>query len=108
MSRETKRRTARLIALLALTALCALVVFTMRIRDTKRMTAALDPIAPDTARDFMSASLVYDAGTRTFRGTQTLRATNRTGEDLEEIVLRAMMNGVSEDSVSITNVTVDG
>ena len=108
MSRETKRRTTRLIALLALTALCALVVFTMRIRDTKRLTAALDPIEPDAARDFMSASLVYDAGTRTFRGTQTLRATNRTGEDLEEAVLRLMMNGADEESVSITNVTVNG
>lgn len=108
MSRETKRRTTRLIALLALAALCALVVLSVRIRDTKRLTASLDPAQPDAARDFMSAGLVYDAGTRTFRGTQTLRATNRTGEDLEEAVLRVMMNGADEESVSITNVTVDG
>ncbi|MCI7737652.1 MAG: hypothetical protein MSL26_11010 [Clostridiales bacterium] len=108
MSRGTKRRAKRLIVLLALAALCVLAMLAVRARDTKRLTAALDPIAPDAARDFMRASLVYDAGTRTFRGTQTLRASNRTGEDLEEVVLRAMMNGVSEDSVSITNVTANG
>lgn len=108
MSRETKRRARRLIALLALAALCALVALSMRIRDTKRLTASLDPIAPDTARDFVSAGLVYDAGTRTFRGTQTLRATNRTGESLGEAVLRVMMNGADGESVSLTNVTVDG
>ena len=82
MSRETKRRAKRLIVLLALAALCVLAMLVVRARDTKRLTAALDPIAPDAARDFMRASLVYDAGTRTFRGTQTLHASNRTGEDL--------------------------
>ena len=108
MSRETKRRAKRLIVLLALAALCVLAMLVVRARDTKRLTAALDPIAPDAARDFMRASLVYDAGTRTFRGTQTLHASNRTGEDLEEAVLRLMMNGADEESVSITNVTVNG
>lgn len=67
--------------------------------------AAIQP-APD--RDFMRASLTYDEGLRTLRGTQTLIAENRTGEDLEEIVLRLYMNGMDGANAAVSGVTMNG
>ena len=52
-----------------------------------------EEIGPADGQDFVRAVLDYDAGTRTLRGTQTMTLTNRTGVPLEEIVLRAYMNG---------------
>ena len=66
------------------------------------------PLEPVSGRDFMCAALTYDEGTRTLRGTQTLRAQNRTGEALEEIVLRLYMNGMDGASTAVSGVTVNG
>ena len=66
------------------------------------------PIGPVTGRDFMRASLDYDRGLRTLRGTQTMTAQNRTGEDLDEIVLRLYMNGLEGCAASVSGVTVNG
>lgn len=66
------------------------------------------PIGPATGRDFMRASLDYDRGLRTLRGTQTMTAQNRTGEDLDEIVLRLYMNGLEGCAASVSGVTVNG
>lgn len=65
-------------------------------------------IQPSSDRDFMQVTLTYDLGTRTLRGRQTLSATNRSGTDLDEIVLRLYMNGWQEESVFVTGVTADG
>lgn len=66
------------------------------------------PIGPASGRDFMRASLSYDQGLRTLRGTQTMTAQNRTGENLDEIVLRLYMNGLEGCTVSVSGVTVNG
>lgn len=66
------------------------------------------PIGPVSGRDFMRASLVYDQGLRTLRGTQTMTAQNRTGENLDEIVLRLYMNGSEGCAASVSGVTVNG
>ena len=68
----------------------------------------LEAIAPAQERDFMHAALTYDEGLRTLRGTQTWIARNRTGSDLDEIVLRLYMNGWDGCSVHLSGVTVDG
>lgn len=69
---------------------------------------APQPIAPQAGRDFVSASLTYDAGTRTLRGTQHMTLTNRSGEALDEIVLRAYMNGWEGASVAVSGASIDG
>lgn len=65
-------------------------------------------IQPTRERDFYSVGLNYDAGTRTLRGRQTLTAVNRTGEDMENMVLRLYMNGVNGGSAAVSGVTANG
>ena len=67
-----------------------------------------EEIGPADGRDFVRAVLDYDAGTRTLRGTQTMTLTNRTGVPLEEIVLRAYMNGQDDASVIVSGASVGG
>ena len=62
----------------------------------------------DAARDMLRAALVYDEGTHTLRGTQTLYVTNRTEKALPEAVLRLYMNGQSEGCTVLAGVTADG
>ena len=107
MSGKRRRSTVRLIGLLALLALGALALG-LRLHGARKMTAQQEPIAAQDGRDFMQASLTYDPGTRTLRGTQTLTATNRSGEARTEAVLRLYMNGEAGASVSVSGVTVDG
>lgn len=102
-----KRKRARIAALLALLALGALALVTC-LRGTGSRTARLDPLTPSPERDFMQVSLTYDPGTRTLRGTQSLRATNRGGEDRAEAVLRLYMNGEADARVVVSGVHVDG
>ena len=104
MTGRTKRAAVRTIALLALLALA----LGLRLRGTGTLTADAAPIAADAARDFMRASLTYDPGTRTLRGTQTLAATNRGDDDRTEAVLRLYMNGEAGASVAVSGVSVDG
>ena len=67
-----------------------------------------EEIGPADGRDFVRAVLDYDAGTRTLRGTQTMTLTNRTGVLLEEIVLRADMNGRDDASVIVSGASIGG
>ena len=67
-----------------------------------------EEIGPADGQDFVCAVLDYDAGTRTLRGTQTMTLTNRTGVPLEEIVLRAYMNGQDDASVIVSGASVGG
>ena len=76
------------------------------VRGTDKADAA--PIEPTAERDFVRAEMTYDEGTRTLRGTQTMTLTNRTGEDLDEIVLRAYMNGWDGASVSVSGAEIGG
>lgn len=78
------------------------------LRANRRLTASLDALQPTQERDFMRASLTYDAGTRTLRGTQTLQATNRGDTARTEAVLRLYMNGETGSSAAVTGVQVDG
>lgn len=97
---------ALILAALAIAAIafgCA-AVFSGNETLTVRQTA----ISPHAARDFVSASLTYDAGTRTLRGTQSILAENRTGEDLGETVMRLYMNSLVNSSVSVSGVKVNG
>ena len=107
MTGRTKRAAVRRIALLALLALAALALG-LRLRGAGTLNADVAPIAADAARDFMQASLTYDPGTRTLRGTQTLAATNRSDDDRTEAVLRLYMNGEAGASVVVSGVSVDG
>ena len=67
-----------------------------------------EEIGPADGQDFVRAVLDYDAGTRTLRGTQTMTLTNRTGALLEEIVLRAYMNGWHGAQVLVSGASIDG
>lgn len=67
-----------------------------------------EEIGPADGQDFVRAVLDYDSGTRTLRGTQTMTLTNRTGVPLEEIVLRAYMNGQDDASVIVSGASVGG
>ncbi|MBP3524895.1 MAG: hypothetical protein J6M56_15245 [Clostridia bacterium] len=74
----------------------------------RRGAERTEEIGPADGRDFVRAVLDYDAGTRTLRGTQTLTLTNRTGAALEEIVLRAYMNGRDDASVIVSGASIGG
>ena len=70
-------------------------------------TKTLSDIEPEAGKDFMKTTLTYDQGLRTLRGTQRLTAENRTGADLDEIVLRAYMNGWEGCSVQVSGAAVN-
>ncbi len=74
----------------------------------RRGAERTEEIGPADGRDFVRAVLDYDAGTRTLRGTQTLTLTNRTRAALEEIVLRAYMNGRDDESVIVSGASIGG
>ena len=107
MNGKAKRHAMCAAVLLALLALGALALG-LRLHDARTMTAQQEPIAAQDGRDFMQASLTYDPGTRTLRGTQTLTATNRSDKARTQAVLRLYMNGEAGASVSVSGVTVDG
>jgi len=103
---KTKRRWIFAAAVLLLG--LALAALALNLRGSRARTADQELLSPSAERDFMSVSLTYDPGTRTLRGRQTLRATNRSQSARTEAVLRLMMNGEMEDSVSVSAVTADG
>lgn len=107
MNRIYKRRLSRALVVLSLLALAAMLL-ALRMRAGRLLTAQQEPITRAAERDFMSVSLTYDPGTRTLRGTQTLLATNRSETAYTEIVLRLLMNGEAEGSVSVSGVMADG
>lgn len=65
-------------------------------------------LTPDKQRDYVQAKLTYDAGTRTLRGTQHMRVSNRGEEALSEIVLRLPMNAQDAACTSVTDVRAHG
>lgn len=56
----------------------------------------------------MSVSVEATGDLRTVKGSMCLTATNRTGEDLSEIVLRAYPNAIQQGSVTLYGATVNG
>ncbi|MBR4040341.1 MAG: hypothetical protein IKJ11_09650 [Clostridia bacterium] len=93
--------------------LCALVLLTVLAAAFFALSRAgapaqRDPIEPVSDRDFMRAELTYDETLRTLRGTQMLTARNRTGQDLDEIVLRLYMNGMPGCSAYVSGAAFDG
>ena len=63
---------------------------------------------PGEARDMMRVNASVEEDLRRVAGTQTLAITNRTDQDLTELVLRLYPNAVSEDGLVLSGVTVDG
>ncbi|MBP3656766.1 MAG: hypothetical protein J6K32_08740 [Clostridia bacterium] len=71
-------------------------------------SAAPQDLQPEAGRDYARADLAYDEGLRTLRGRETIIADNRSGADLEEIVLRLPMNALDGAGMDVTGVTVNG
>ena len=65
-------------------------------------------LAPSAERDFMSVSAKVTEDLRTVKGDMYLTATNRTGGDLSEIVLRAYPNAIQQGSMTLSGATVNG
>ncbi|MBR2941808.1 MAG: hypothetical protein IKB82_00260, partial [Clostridia bacterium] len=97
-----KRRILMIALLLALAAALGYAAY------AGQRAPSLFAIEPTAERDFVHASLTYDAGSRTLRGRQTMTLTNRTEAALTEVVLRLYMNGERENSVVVAGVTADG
>lgn len=96
-----KKRSLWIAALLLIVAELLLVID----RNENRLVEPIEPIA---GCDFMRASLTYDEGLRTLRGTQTIKVENRTGSDLSQIVLRLHMNASAGESAAVSGVSVNG
>lgn len=77
-------------------------------REQKPLFVSEPSLAPDDERDFMSVSVEATGDLRTVKGSMCLTATNRTGEDLSEIVLRAYPNAIQQGSVTLYGATVNG
>ena len=77
-------------------------------REQKALFVSEPALAPSDERDFMSVSVEATGDLRTVKGSMCLTATNRTGEDLSEIVLRAYPNAIQQGSVTLYGAAVDG
>ena len=90
------RKNALLLAalLIALAAACAFALSRAQTAVMLEETA----FAPDAERDAMTVSLEATEDLRTIKGEMRLTATNRTGGDLSEIVLRAYANAIQPGS----------
>ena len=87
--------------------LAAACVFALS-REQKTLFVSEPALAPSEERDFMSVSVEATGDLRTVKGSMCLTATNRTGEDLSEIVLRAYPNAIQQGSVTLYGATVNG
>ena len=65
-------------------------------------------LAPSAEWDFMSVSAKVTEDLRTVKGDMYLTATNSTGGDLSEIVLRAYPNAIQQGSMTLSGATVNG
>ena len=63
-------------------------------RKQKPLFVSEPALAPSDERDFMSVSVEATGDLRTVKGSMCLTVTNRTGEDISEIVLRAYPNAI--------------
>ena len=100
------RKNALLLAalLIALAAACAFAL-------SRAQTAVMleeKAFAHGGERDAMTVSLEATEDLRTIKGEMCLTATNRTGGDLSEIVLRAYANAIQPGSVTLSDATVNG
>ena len=77
-------------------------------REQKPLFVSEPALAPSDERDFMSVSVEATGDLRTVKGSMCLTATNHTGEDLSEIVLRAYPNAIRQGSVTLYGATVNG
>ena len=100
------RKNALLLAalLIALAAACAFALSRAQTAVMLKETA----FAPGGERDAMTVSLEATEDLRTIKGEMHLTATNRTGGDLSEIVLRAYANAIQPGSVTLSDATVNG
>ncbi|MEE0402456.1 MAG: hypothetical protein UDN39_11005 [Christensenellales bacterium] len=100
------RKNALLLAalLIALAAACAFALSRAQTAVMLKETA----FAPGGERDAMAVSLKATEDLRTIKGEMHLTATNRTGGDLSEIVLRAYANAIQPGSVTLSDATVNG
>ena len=100
------RKNALLLAalLIALAAACAFALSRAQTAVMLEETA----FAPDAERDAMNVSLEATEDLRTIKGEMRLTATNRTGGDLSEIVLRAYANAIQPGSVTLSDAKVNG
>ena len=100
------RKNALLLAalLIALAAACAFALSRAQTAVMLEETA----FAPDGERDAMAVSLEATEDLRTIKGEMRLTATNRTGGDLSEIVLRAYANAIQPGSVTLSDAKVNG
>ena len=90
--------------ILLLAAACAFALS----REQKTLFVSEPALAPSDERNFMSVSVEATGDLRTVKGSMCLTATNRTGEDLSEIVLRAYPNAIQQGSVTLYGATVNG
>ena len=77
-------------------------------REPKAVMLNEPALAPSAERDFMSVSAEVTEDLRTVKGDMYLTATNRTGGDLSEIVLRAYPNAIQQGSMTLSGATVNG
>lgn len=77
-------------------------------REPKAVMMNEPALAPSAERDFMSVSAKVTEDLRTVKGDMYLTATNRTGGDLSEIVLRAYPNAIQQGSMTLSGATVNG
>ena len=100
------RKNALLLAalLIALAAGCAFALS----REPKAVMMNEPALAPSAERDAMTVSLEATEDLRTIKGEMRLTATNRTGGDLSEIVLRAYANAIQPGSVTLSDAKVNG
>mgnify|MGYP000190467001 CR=1 FL=1 len=77
-------------------------------REQKPLFVSEPALAPSDERDFMSVSAKVTEDLRTIKGEMRLTATNRTGGDLSEIVLRAYANAIQPGSVTLSDAKVNG
>ena len=77
-------------------------------RTQKAILANEAALVPGTERDYMTVSAEVTEDLRTVKGSMSLTATNRTGVDLSEIVLRAYPNAIQQGSMTLSGATVNG
>ena len=100
------RKNALLLAalLIVLAAACAFALS----RTEKVILSDEPPLETSAERDALSVSVEVTEDLRTVKGDMRLTATNRTGGDLSEIVLRAYPNAIQQGSMTLSGAAVNG
>ena len=77
-------------------------------RGQKTMLAKLPAMRQNAERDSLLITAQATEDMRTLKGDMQLTTTNRTDGELTELVFRLYANGVREESMVISGVTIDG